>query len=47
MFIQCLYVSVETVAPRVQYFGSDDEDDQPLAKMIGHPNVSINLFEIK
>ena len=35
------WIFIKTVAPRIQYFGSDDEDDQPLSKMIGHPNVSL------
>ncbi|XP_035205325.1 protein DEK-like, partial [Stegodyphus dumicola] len=29
---------VTIIPARVSYFGSDDEDDQPLSKMIGHPN---------
>ncbi|GIY31158.1 DEK_C domain-containing protein, partial [Caerostris extrusa] len=30
--------TVSIATPRVSYIDSDDEDDKPLSKMIGHPN---------
>ncbi|GFS53494.1 uncharacterized protein NPIL_44601 [Nephila pilipes] len=30
--------TVAIIPPRVSYIDSDDEDDKPLSKMIGHPN---------